>query len=181
MAAESDCMSETTIWTALGAIATVLGAVGTWALVWLVSRQWLVQHQQAKADALERLHRDLISVDVQHALRVIFAASPKDFLETKDLRLLDAAERVLNLYDLIGHRVMAQTLPPVETLRTEWPVILRVAQQLLPLIRLQEVKRGAKYKTGFLHLVELVRANQEIQQELKKLQASPTTSKAVER
>lgn len=153
-----DWISTFGTWAAAGA---------AWALFALVYKQWGTQNRQLRADALERLHSTLIGDEIQHALRTVFAAKPQDFLkQPEEIRLLDAAEKVLNHYDLIGHRIIAETLPAEETLRTEWPVILRLAQQLLPFIELKREVRDNGYKEGFIYLVKLIQDDNAIKKRL---------------
>ena len=75
-------------------------------------------------------HIELLKPDVQEALRIVFAAKPEEFLDPDDMRLLNAAEKVLDLYDLIGHRLRVGAIPRRATIDSEWPTVLRLAQQL---------------------------------------------------
>ncbi|MEX2174485.1 MAG: NUDIX domain-containing protein [Pirellulaceae bacterium] len=149
-------------------ILDIATAAGTWFavgvsffLVQMALRQW-------KADALDRLHERLIEPQLQDALRTIFAAKPDEFLDAADLRLRDAAEKVLNLYDLIGHRAKAETIPKQELIETEWPVILRVAQQVYLFIEAQKNARKSPYKEGFIWLVREIRGTDPIVEQLKR-------------
>jgi len=132
------------------AAAACLSALATAILAYLASKQ-------LRADALDRLHERLISEDVQHALRRVFACNPNEFTDPENIDLRDVAEKVLNLYDLIGRRAQAGTVPHDAVIQTEWPTILRVAQQLGPYLEKERSVRMTPYKQGFQWLLERMR------------------------
>ena len=136
----------TTIFALIGAITAVATAVAAWAAYYLVQRQW-------RSDALHREHIELLKPDVREALRTVFAAQPEEFLERDDIRLLNAAEKVLDMYDLIGHRLSVRAIPRGATVESEWPTVLRIAQQLKMFIDKTAAERQTDYKEGFRLLV----------------------------
>ncbi len=136
-------------------VGTFINSFATIALVYLVTKQW-------KGDALHRLHERLIEPETQQALRTIFAANPEEFLDPDDTRLRDAAERVLNLYDLIGKRIQADTIPKDAVLDSEWPTILRVAQQIGMFLQKERERRHTIYKDGFAWLLTEIRGDNAI-------------------
>lgn len=141
--------------------AAVVTAIVSIVATYMVITQW-------RSDALDRLHARLIEPDLQEALRIIFAAKPVEIVDRENLRLRDAAEKVLNLYDLIGKRVEAETIPENPFLETDWPTILRVAQQLGDFIDNEESLRGTPYKTGFRWLVTKIRQSDAIVRQIPK-------------
>jgi ADP-ribose pyrophosphatase YjhB (NUDIX family) len=133
----------------VGAISAVVTTIAACAAYFLVQRQW-------RSDALHREHIELLKPDVREALRTVFAAQPEEFLERQDIRLLNAAEKVLDMYDLIGHRLMAGAIPREATVDSEWPTVLRIAQRLQLFIDKTREERNSDYKQGFRMLVRAI-------------------------
>ena len=175
-------------WTGiLAASAAIFGAVFMF-LHWNVFRKQLgvLQDQlvvfrnqlallenQLLHSSLHSLHRELVAPGTQAALRAIYAVSPEQIKSKQDLELLDAAEHVLNLYDTIGYRLLAGTIPKQEVIDMEWPVILRIAQQLMPFVEAERKSRATHYKEGFAQLVELVTSDEEIRAEVMERNSGP--------
>ncbi len=140
---------------------------------------YLLVRKQWRSDSLHREHMELRDAEIRNALRIIFAADPREFLVREDLRLRDAAEKVLDMYDLIGHRARAGTLPKDKTIATEWPTILRVSQKLWLFIEMEKKLRGTDYKKGFKWLVEEIARDGNVKQTLEDLETKQPEEREV--
>lgn len=153
----------------IGAIGLVLTATYLF-LVFLQLRaqnkQLATQNQQMSFEALTQLHKELISKDMQRALRVVYAFEPTR-TNTTSIGELEAIELVLNTYDLIGYRISRGVLPKNDTLETEWSVILGIWKRLEAFVIAQRKpgQRGNdRYKFWLEKLVKQAREYQTDQQ-----------------
>lgn len=139
-------MSETADWITAGASVVGLG------MIWWQLR---LQNRQALYDALNDLHGDLISDEMHASLRMIYAAEADELRDPKDTKLLEAVERALSTYDLVGFRIEKGVLPKEAVIETEWSVLLRLWAKVEPFLREESLRRGlVPYKPHFQRLVE---------------------------
>lgn len=157
----------------IGAIGLVLTATYLF-LVFLQlkaqNKQLATQNQQMSFEALTQLHKELISKDMQRALRVVYCFKPNR-TNTTSIVELEAIELVLNTYDLIGYRISRGVLPKNDTLETEWSVVLGIWKHLKTFVDAQRRQRGNhRYK---FWLEELV--NQAIEYQMNNKYSDPKT------
>ncbi len=129
-----------------------IAAVGL-LLIW---QQLRLGNKQAKFQALTELHKELISKDMQEALRLIYSKEP-DELATPSIDELPKIQLVLNTYDLIGFRVKQKIIPKKETLQTEWMVLLRIWKKLKKFVEKHRTFCGKSvpYKKYFEELCKM--------------------------
>jgi ADP-ribose pyrophosphatase YjhB (NUDIX family) len=105
-------------------------------------------------DALTDLHKQLLSEEMQEALRFVYDTEKSYLAKPKYANHLRMIELVLNTYDLIGFRVRKKVLPKEATLETEWKILLSVWPQLEPFVNNTRRSRGdIPYKEHFIWLV----------------------------
>ncbi len=135
-------------------LATAATAVIALFLIW---RQLRCQTRQATFDALTDLHKQLLSQEMQEALRFVYDTEKSYLAKPKYANHLRMIELVLNIYDLIGFRIKKRVLPKGATLETEWKILLRVWPKLKQFVRDEGARRGTPYKEHFVWLVEEAR------------------------
>ena len=144
----------------------VVGAISSVATAVIAGMGYVMVRKQWRGDALHREHLELLNPEIREALRIVFAADPLEFLDRADLRLRDAAEKVLDMYDLIGLRVKAGTIPKSQTIDSEWPTVLRAAQQLGHFVDQEARERKTDYKEGFKWFVSELRRSTKVRRRL---------------
>lgn len=126
--------------------------------LFLIWRQLRCQNRQIMFDALTDLHKQLLSEEMQKALRFVYNTENSYLAKPKYASHLRMIELVLNTYDLIGFRVKKKVLPKEATLETEWKILLRMWPQLELFITNKREERGnIPYKEHFIWLVEEAR------------------------
>ncbi len=142
-------MNDVTISDLFQGIGLIAGIIGLFFIWW----QLRLQSKQMKFQALTELHRELLSKDMQEALRFIFTHDCSGLFQSEE----DFAkvEHVLSVYDLIGLRLGQKVLPEQPLLETEWAILLRIWRRTEPFIREQrQVRNDVCYKKRFQQLVD---------------------------
>ncbi|TMQ96803.1 hypothetical protein ETD83_20825 [Actinomadura soli] len=120
-------------------------------LVWFQLR---TQSRQLRQVALAGLHEELLSAEMQRAIRAICQFNPQELEIPRSERILEQVELILNRYDLIGMRVKCRVIPKSQAISSEWQVVLRIDHQLRQFIDAERQRRnGGPYKPGFEWLV----------------------------
>lgn len=138
-------------------IATLISVI---ALVFLAV-QLKMQRNQLRLESLTSIHDQLITKDVNDALREIYSTPTLGLVDPKRPDLLDKIEYILGLYDLVGHRARLGLVPLKDLLETDWAVILRINSKLSGFVeRERDLRtRPAPYKEGYTWLVQQAEAH----------------------
>lgn len=130
--------------------AQVISSVAAVVALFLIWRQLRYQNIQNRLVALSQLHEELMRVDMQRALRFIYANPPERLARPQSSSELEALEAVLNAYDLIGFRIRQGVLPVDAAVETEWMILRRLWPQLALFIENErELRGGVPYKEHF--------------------------------
>lgn len=137
----------------LSVLASVVSAAAASGALVMVAWQIRLQTKQLRFEALTRLHDLLISVQMHNDLRLIYATQASALAAPSSPETLQALERVLAMYDMIGFRVREGVLPKDSVLKTEWTVLLRLWAQSKAFVVAERQRRGVPYKDDFEWLV----------------------------
>src|SRR4051812_10551031 len=115
-----------------------------------------MQRNQLRLESLTSIHEQLITKEVNDALREIYSTAPLELVDPKTTDLLDRIEYILRFYDLVGHRARLRLVPLKDLLETDWAVILRINSKLSAFVeRERDLRtRPAPYKENYTWLVK---------------------------
>lgn len=128
------------------------------------NQQLIAQNKQSMFDSLTRLHHELIGIETQKALRLIYSYCDDPNRLVRDTEPgslaisyenLHSIELLLNSYDLIGFRVKQEVIPKDAVLETESMILLRIWKCVENFINAERDRRNdPKYKKPLECLVK---------------------------